>query len=330
MVMSSRVLNHPLPAALATLRDMLSRLPSEFVQQQPDMISRARATADLLHERMSDPAVVAISDAALSNGHSWTQVLINELQTAINQNNPAMLTTGNFLANLDAMSQNIGQFPMSQPTDAMNTLVEEAQRRLEIMQKAQIQQEELLRSLRDQQARTFAETQEAKEQGLKRLGEQETAAGKLLAALGAEGTSSGYGTTAATERAQADFWRWVTFAGGIVASILGVTLFLRVSDKDVASVAARAAITLPVVLLTVYAGRQSAGHRSQEREAKRLQLAFGSVDAYLADLDASKRAELKGNLTADLYSASRRDGAPEDYPSSSDLVDLLKEAVKRR
>jgi hypothetical protein len=330
MAAPARIRNHPLLPAVAALLDALEGLPPEF-QEQQELIGRVAATAKLLRERLDDPAVGIVSDTALSNAQSWIKGMLDEVQSAVANNNPNLLATGTLLTHLDSISQNLGQFPVSQPIAAINSLLEEAQARLQAMHEMQLQQEQAWRAANDQRQRLITEAVEAKEEGLKRLREQEVAAGKLLAALGAEGTSTGYRLTADAERKQADFWRWVTIAAGIVTAILGVTLFLTIHEQSTATVATRIAVVLPLVLLTGYAGKQSAGHRTQEREARRLELAFGSVDAYLADLDAIKRAELKGALTASLYRASHGEAAAkaDGYPTTADLVPLLNEAIKR-
>jgi hypothetical protein len=317
--------------ALATVASLLDRVPREWDEQQPDVLSRLRATVSVLRERFADPAVAAISEGALNNVNGWLQVIANELQSAVNQNNPSvMVANGQLVNNLEAISGNFGSLPVSQPVEALRELTEEAQRRLNTMQGIQLEHESLWRQTKDQAARLLADAQKAKDEGLKRLQEQEIAADRLLAALGAEGTSSGYRATADAEQKQADFWRWVTIVVGAVAAILGVVLFLKIHEQGPASVSTRIAVTLPVVLMTVYAGKQSAGHRLQERESRRLALSFGSVDAYLADLDPVKRAELKGILTSDLYRASAEKSPHTDgYPTSADLISLLNEAIKR-
>jgi hypothetical protein len=333
MAIPIRVLNHPIVASLRSARELLERIPPEFDQQQPDLMARTRASVDLLAERLDNPAVAAISDGALNNGQSWLQVIVSELQAAIDQNNANLLqSSGQLLPNVDAISQNLGQFPFSQPADSMNLLLEEAQRRLTAMQGAQMQQEELWRSIKDDQARILDEVTTAKQEGLKRLQEQEVAAGKLLAALGAEATSNGYRLTAEHERTEANFWRWVTIIGGVVSAVFAVLVFWLVPSHGTGTAAAivKFGITLPLVLLTIYAGNQSAGHRHQERDAKQLELAFGSVDAYLADLDADRRAEVKATLTSNLFrTAGVNPGPPGDYPSSSDIVGLLRDAIKK-
>lgn len=238
----------------------------------------------------------------------------------MDQGNSSTLAGGNIESNLEAIAQNLGQFPTSQPSEALSALQEEAQHRLGEMQRLQLQQEELWRNAKDQQADLLKEVQEAKEAGLRRLREQETAAGKLLAALGAEGTSSGYRTTAGDEEKQASFWRWIAMGAGVVGAALAVTLFVWWQGQGIEDLAARFGVTVPVLLLAVYAGSQSAGHRNQEREARRLELAFGSVDAYLADLDSVKRAELKGMLTSGLFRSEHGDSVnAEGYPTVADL-----------
>lgn len=326
-----RIAQHPIWAAQEGLHDLLRRLPEPILQQQPDVINRARAVVQLLRERLSDPAANAISDTALTNGHSWVQNMLAELQNAVNQNNPGVVAQGTpFYANLESLAQNIGQYPLSQPSDMVTALAEEAQARLNQMQAVQAQHETESRTLRDQQQRLIEDASTAKDAGLRRLREQEAAAGKLLAALGAAGTSTGYKATADAEQRPANLWRLVTLVGGVLTAVLAVVLFTSVHSQGVASIATRAGVTLPALLLSVYAGRQSAGHREQEREARRLQLAFGSVDAYLADLDGGQRAALKSQLSERLFGAApTTSGATGDYPTSKDLVTLLSEAIQR-
>ena len=311
---------------------MIDGLPPEFASPHVELLTRTRATLNSVQERLEDPVVGnVVSDGALNNGHSWVQSMVNELQSALAQGNPGLIgpNTG-FYGNLEALSQNLSQFPSSNPTGALSSLLDEASSRLGTMRELQLQQEAAARANLDQQQRILEEARQAKEEGLKRLGEQEVAAGRLLAALGAEATSSGYAATAKQEKAQADWWRRITLAGGGATAILAVVLFLTVNQQGLESIATRVGVILPAILLTVYAGRQSTGHRTQEREARRLQLAFGSVDAYLADLTTERRSELKTLLSSRLFGTA--DGfaqVPADYPSSADLVGLLSEAINR-
>lgn len=333
MPIPSRVAQHPLMPALSTFEQLLNQTSPTFGNQQPEIMERARLTAQFLRDRLADPTVALIADNTLTNMHSWIQACVNELQAANSQNNPGAIANGSaFYSNLDAISQNLAQMPISQPIDKLNTLVEEGNRRLEAMQNVQLQQEGAWRTARDEQARLLEDARSEKEEGLRRLQEQEAAAGKLLAALGAQGTSAGYRGTAEAEKKQADFWRWVTLAGGLVTAALAVALLLSIHEQGLDAIASRLGVTLPAVLLTVYAGKQSAGHREQERRAKRLELSFGSVDAYLADLDAGSRSDLKKLLSSDLFKSSGAGVSAttvDDYPTSADLVGLLSEAIKR-
>lgn len=333
MSVPPRVSQHAAYSSFTSLSQLVTQLPANFEAQQPNEMARTKATVSLLTERFNDSAAVAISDGALNNLQSWLQVMVSELQSAISQNNPNAIASGtNYYNHLEALGQNLGQLPVSTPSEALTAASEEAQQRLAAMQRVQIEHEAEARAARDQQQRLIREAQDAKDEGLRRLEEQELAAGKLLAALGARATSSGYAGTAGEEKAQADFWRKVTFGGGILTALLAVALFLQIHTAGVASIATRVGVTVPAILLTVYAGRQSAGHRAQEREARRLELAFGSVDAYLADLGATNRAELKTLLSSNLFTSGSGHAhikPGEDYPTSADLVKLLDSAIKR-
>lgn len=262
--------------------------------------------------------------------HSWFQQGLPELQTAVAQQNPDVLSAGNLTAGLDAVGQHLGALPAAASIGAVNQIVDEAGRRLEQIQAAQLQAEEALRLARDTQHQLMDEARAAKQAGLVRLQEQEKAADKLLAALGAAGTSSGYKGTAAEERSQADFWRWVALAAGVITAAIGLYLVSQVSpDATLEDQLRRALALVPSTLIAAYAGKQSAGHRREQREARRLELSFGSIDAYLADLDAEPRAELKKQVSLALYSHGSPGYEDSDYPSSKDLVGLLQEAIRR-
>src|ERR1700759_4167271 len=118
-------------AAVAALDQVLSGLPENFLTQQPDTLARTRASLDFLRERLSDPAVAMVSETTLNNFNAWLQGAASELQSAGVQNAPAQIgPNSGFFSNLEAISQNIGQLPVGEPTEKLNTLVEEGNQRL--------------------------------------------------------------------------------------------------------------------------------------------------------------------------------------------------------
>lgn len=310
---------------------MLSSLSHEFEVQQSQILARSRATVDFVIGQLEDGPTELVSDGALNNGYSWTNVMVSELQNAINSNNPALLGEGNnYFNHLDALTQNLHTFPSARPAaPSLNAAVEEAQNRLKSVQDLQIQHEAETRAATDNMQRLLAEAEQIKADGKKRLDQQEQTASNLLAALGAEGTSAGYRATASDESEQANWWRWVTIIGGLATAIVAAGLLIAFHDSSVSDTLTRLSVTLPLILLTIYAGKQSADHRNEARRAKHLELSFASVDAFLADLEPSDRASLKTQLSAQLFAEDSVGGGAAGYPSSADLLAVMMELAKR-
>ncbi len=289
--------------------------------------------ARILRDRLQDPAVEIVSDAALSNAHSWVSQASNELLNAINSGNPQVLLANNaFLPAVDAFSQSLGMFPFSQPGDVLAGQLDEAQRRVATIHDLQLKAAADSRAAQDQHLEYLRQSREQIDQQLEAAKSQRDAAATLLAALGGDATSKGYAETASTEQTSADNWRKVTFVLGIVTAVVALLLFTVAHAPGWEATLRRSAVTLPFIVLTLYAGRQAAEHRREEREARRLQLSFGSVNSYLADLDEVRRADLKTQLSARLFS-SRSEGdaqpMPAGFPSSAELVQMIIEGATR-
>jgi hypothetical protein len=325
-----RVTQSPFWTSLQQLRSLLRGLMPEFVAQQEEIVTRSRETVDYIAELLENSSGSLVSDNALMNGQSWASVMITELQSAINLNSPGSIANGSqYFNHLDALSQNLHTFPAARPTPTLNAAVEEAQTRLKSVQDLQIQHEAETRAATDNMQRLLAEAEKIKADGKKRLDQQEQAASNLLAALGAAGTSAGYRETASSESDQANWWRWVTIGGGLATAAVAAALLIIFHDDKVTDTLTRLSVTLPLILLTVYAGKQSADHRNEARRAKHLELSFASVDAYLADLEPSDRASLKSQLSSQLFAEDTTGGGAAGYPSSADLLDVMKELAKR-
>lgn len=315
-------------AALSQLESELAAVPDQFNVEQADLMRRTQATVKVLRERLNDPAAEAISDNTLINVHSWLQQAATELNQARLQAAPSILSNGIMMSSIDAIAQNFGQFPISSPTQPLAPYLDEAQRRMESIQKLEYSAATNVRAAQDALTAELERAESSVSQELASIAEQRSKAEALLAALGGTATSKGYSETAEQERSAANTWRAITVGLGAATAILALVLFTLLHEPGWESLLRRTAVTAPFIVLALYAGRQAAEHRREERTARRLQLAFGSVGAYLSDLDPSRRAELKSQLSSQLFGGNASDTSPvTGYPSSAEIVQAAIEAA---
>jgi hypothetical protein len=208
--------------------------------------------------------------------------------------------------------------------------MEEAQHRLDRMQGLETTTRERARAVTDQIDAELERARTVTSDGIERARQNEAQANELLAQLGAKGTSSQYLSTAGDEKTIADKWRYATLALAIATSVLSVALLHDVSGRTVGSVIARASVLLPPVLITLYAGRQSAEHRTQERHARTLGLQLASLSLFLADLSGDGKQAIKQGVADRLFAPSDKQVSSRGYPSSQDeLIKLLSTAISK-
>ncbi len=121
-----------------------------------------------------------------------------------------------------------------------------------------------------------------------------------LQTIGKEASASHYGTYANEQRQAAFLWSMgVLFALAAAAGFLVWAAYEHVDTWH--SAAARYALGVVFVGAATYAGRQSAHHRAQERQARQRELAIGALGSFLADVDPDDVQKLKLGVAADLF-----------------------------
>ena len=322
MAVASRITGHPVWTALQQAQQLAQQVPEQTRQMNPALVERTISTLEYLRSALEQVNGSVVSDGALNNFHSWTQQIATELQNSAN--NPG---NAQFIQNLqgpvEAISQNAGQLPFLPGPTFLTAMVDEAQRRLDQMQTLETQVRERSRLVSDQIGEHLEAAQDATATGLRKAKENEDKANTLLAALGARASSSDYLVTANNEARSADRWRFGTIGAAILTGLASLLSGHDLNTHSAGAIAARTSIVLPLLLLTIYAGRQAAEHRSQQRRARSLGLQLASLGSFLSDLSDEGRNTIKLAIAQRLFAEDPSHPAADGYPSSQDLIKLL-------
>lgn len=332
MALSDRVAGHPIWTMVSQAEANLENLPEEVVRHNPDLVARVKAAINFVRNGLRGPDIGLISDASLANFNSWIQQIATDLQNAIN--NPG---NAGFILNLqgplDSIAQNLHTMPPSGADDRLTSLLSEAQARLDRIAKYEVTAQSRARTVTDQFRSDLDEIKLAGTVAIRDLEQRTELAEKLLAELGAKGTSSQYRETASEEKALADRWRQITLALGVV--FVSLSAFYAVShdfaEASWSSTIAKFSFLIPAALLVVYTGRQAAEHRQQERHVRSLGLRLGSLGSFLVDLPVESKSKIKQDVSTLIFSQSASDapGETSGYPSQADLIKSLMQLVER-
>lgn len=118
---------------------------------------------------------------------------------------------------------------------------------------------------------------------------------KLVDAVGAIGTSGGFGRYASEQKETADEWRRRAFWVGLAAVVAGFVLFLLLGEDVLSAteLAGRIAIVGALGAVAAYSGHQSARHRHREELARKADLELAALEPYIALFDDDDKRAVK-------------------------------------
>jgi hypothetical protein len=119
--------------------------------------------------------------------------------------------------------------------------------------------------------------------------------------IGATGTSSAYGKEATAQAQQANFWRWVAVAVGLLALVVAGWAILESGSQSAARTAAKTAGTLAVLGVAGYAAGQSADHRRRKVAARRLELELTVFGPFIQELPTERQIEVRTAVVERLF-----------------------------
>lgn len=141
-------------------------------------------------------------------------------------------------------------------------------------------------------------------------------AGVVAGAVAEKQIAAHYKEYADEQRSAADRWNVVTvvvlvvLTGGIAWALHGLSAVTWQAS------ALRFGVTLTVLAVAGYCAAQVAGHRREERKARRIQHGLSSIGAFMATVDDDRRNAVRSVIATQLF----EDDAPRDAPGEAGLA----------
>lgn len=163
------------------------------------------------------------------------------------------------------------------------------------------------------------------------MADYEAKSRKVLEAVGVNSTATDFGSYANDQRKAADSWRRLAalvfgLAGAwfIYSSLPSFTHGTELWESSLA----RLGVTAAVAAVGVYAARESAQHRRQERQAKQVQLVLTALEPFIANLPEDEQNEIRAESARAIFVLKSGDSAEVDESKGS-YLDLMKELVAK-
>jgi uncharacterized protein YdcH (DUF465 family) len=135
------------------------------------------------------------------------------------------------------------------------------------------------------------------------LAKKKDEAVKLLDIVATSSTAGAFGKEADAQREQADRWRMVAIAFGLIGAFIGVGAIIAsfFTDSTTSEVVAKVAAVTLLVGIAGYAASQSGQHRHREQRAKRLELELAAFGPFIEPLDGNAQDEARKNFIERLF-----------------------------
>jgi hypothetical protein len=285
------------------------------------------AADDFINEvRASAEKAIASVEQDRETSSTATELALAEverLRTAITQTDARMTEQITRLETSLTAHQSAFETQQSERADRFQkeqeAFREKAEQQLLVAQGASAEQAE-------QDRRTAQQTLDA----LNRLHEE---AKVVVEATGRRAVTSEFGQYAA-KQARAAFW-WavaaVVFAVGGFGFIAVQIATLHKGDLSWQLVAYKIAASVALVLVAGFCAKQSAGHRDQERQAKRRQLEINALEPFLARLPEEQAETLRVKMADRILVQPAPEppvAGPAGLPSSEDIGAMLGAALR--
>ncbi len=162
------------------------------------------------------------------------------------------------------------------------------------------------------------------------FGKRQSEVDAIFGAIGSASLSGHFARTADNDGKAANRLRWIALVlMGAMIAVGGISFYQSFEHPGVdwKIFLFRLATVFVIAIPAVYAAQESSKHRRREQRNRKMELELASIDAYLVQLPAAKRDEVKEKLTEKFF------GQPEvpenDEPvTRHQLFDLLSAVLK--
>jgi hypothetical protein len=172
---------------------------------------------------------------------------------------------------------------------------------------------------------------------VKRLAAHEKQATELLQLIGDKGVTAPFKNTADSDRRAALFLRWlagVFFAGMVIIVVLAARdIHTQITEgKDVpwGGILFRILSGFIFSVPAYYFAREASKFQAESDRNRRVQLELASLGPFIEHLEGTKRDELKVELTRRYFGTPHVAPELEKSLDPKDLIDLIREALKRK
>ena len=169
---------------------------------------------------------------------------------------------------------------------------------------------------------------------LNELNKKEEKAKDILGLIGDQALTGNYKLIADQETHSADIWRRITVAVFTVAIAVGIVALFSYKDGrgELELAVLRMLFAIVVSFAAFYTGRESARHRTNAENARRLELELAVLSPYIQDLDKSIQDGLKKELAPNYFGktvAPHEVKSPVELKGVEGLLKALGEFVEK-
>jgi hypothetical protein len=165
---------------------------------------------------------------------------------------------------------------------------------------------------------------------LKRLGELELQAAKIVQVVGNIGVTGNYQQIAVKESQRADNWRVMTliiFGAGMTLAVATFYMFwgVTMTTDTLTAVGIRLLYAIAITAPAWYTARESARHRTNADRARQTELELASIGPFIELLPDERKVAIREKLVESYFGRSPE---PHEVPAPIDAPGIIKEVAE--